>query len=78
MQDKVNEHRQKLEDLRNFLENAGDNPQMLNDANFEKQLMDMEAELDGAVVEAERAISKFCLVDHRGRTKHKKIERFSG
>ncbi|PIK42259.1 putative laminin subunit gamma-1 [Apostichopus japonicus] len=58
VQDKVNEHRQKLEDLKNLLQNIGENPEVVNDVNFEKQLKALEAELDVAVVEAERAINE--------------------
>lgn len=65
VQDKVNAHRQKLEDLKNLLQNIGENPEVVSDVNFEKQLKALEAELDVAVVEAERAISK-CTVKQEG------------
>ncbi|XP_071820320.1 laminin subunit gamma-1-like isoform X1 [Apostichopus japonicus] len=58
VQDKVNAHRQKLEDLKNLLQNIGENPEVVSDVNFEKQLKALEAELDVAVVEAERAINE--------------------
>lgn len=58
VQDKVNEHRQKLEELRDLLDKIGTNPEVVTDKNFEAKLKAVEEDVKMAIIDAETAMGE--------------------
>ncbi|XP_038046444.1 laminin subunit gamma-1-like [Patiria miniata] len=57
VQDRVNDHRDKLEQLEELINNVGNNPDIVNDAEFEKRLAELEEDLDNTMTDAEEAVA---------------------
>ena len=55
VQDRVNAHRDKLQQLEDLINNVGNNPDIVNDAEFEKRLAELEEDLDNTMIDAEEA-----------------------
>ncbi|XP_022105755.1 laminin subunit gamma-1-like [Acanthaster planci] len=55
VQDRVSAHRDKLQQLEDLINNVGNNPEIVNDAEFEKRLAELEEDLDNTMIDAEEA-----------------------
>ena len=58
VQDRVNDHRDKLQKLEDLINNVGINPEIVNDEEFEKRLAELDEELDVTITEAEKAAGR--------------------
>ena len=55
VQDRVDEHRDRLKDLSDLINNIGNNPDLVNDEDFERRLRQLDGELNRTIAEAEDA-----------------------
>nr|XP_002731086.2 PREDICTED: laminin subunit gamma-1-like [Saccoglossus kowalevskii] len=55
VQDKVDEHRKKLNELRDLIDNIGSNPEAINDEDFEKRLKEVNDTINQLLKEAKMA-----------------------
>ncbi len=58
VQDRVNDYRGQLEQLEDLINNIGNNPELVNDEDFERRLMQLDGELNRTIAEAENASGK--------------------
>ena len=58
VQDRVNEHRGKLQDLEDLINNIGSDPELVNDEDFERRLKELDAELNATIAAAQNASGK--------------------